>query len=58
MSPRLGSLAVPLWLIGREPRPTSIREMDMPAVTDVSMLPSCADGTATPLAAFISSLSR
>lgn len=31
------SLSVPLCLIGREALPVSINEMDMPAVTDVSL---------------------
>lgn len=49
------SLSVPLHLIGREALPVSINEMDMSAVTDVSVLPLCSAGSAVLLAGLISS---
>lgn len=53
---RLPVAFVPLYMIGREALPVSISEMDMPALKDVSVFPSCSVGTATPLAGLITSL--
>lgn len=47
---KASSLSVPFHLIGREALPLSINEMDMPAVTDVSVFPSCSVGSTAALA--------